>query len=72
MKLLRLTPLISSTGTLVYKTSELLLYTAFLESRIRRKSDEVLPVWLATVFRRVIWSGVALISITISTAAKPS
>lgn len=69
MKLLRLAPLITSTGTLVYATSELLLYTAFLDRRIRRKSDEVLPVWLATVFRRVIWLVVGLITITTSTAA---
>lgn len=68
IRLLRIAPLITSTGTLVYATSELIFNTAFLESRIRRESDAVLPIWYSKVFKNAIWLVVGLNMLTTSTA----
>lgn len=52
MRLLRVAPLISSTGSLVYATSELLNNSAFLQPAIRKESNAVLPKWYSFVFNR--------------------
>lgn len=68
LKLLRLTPLISSTGSLVYACSELIMNSAFLHPRIGSKSNDVLPVWYKTVFNRAIWLVVGLNAVSTSSA----
>ncbi|KAK2755067.1 hypothetical protein FQN54_006595 [Arachnomyces sp. PD_36] len=52
LRFLRIAPLITSTGSLVYATSELLHNSAFLQPAIRKKSDTVLPGWYSFVFNR--------------------
>lgn len=52
MRLLRVAPLITSTGSLVYAASELLTCSAFLQPELRKKSDGVLPRWFSFVFNR--------------------
>lgn len=69
MRLLRLAPLISSTGSLVYATSELLHNTAWLQPAIRKESNPVLPKWYSFVFNRGVGIVLLLNITSTSTAA---
>ncbi|EFR00360.1 hypothetical protein MGYG_03362 [Nannizzia gypsea CBS 118893] len=68
MRLLRLAPLISSTGSVVYSTCELIMNSAFLHPTIRREADIVLPRWFKTVFQSGVTIVIGLITITTSTS----
>ncbi|DAA73057.1 TPA_exp: putative Integral membrane protein [Trichophyton benhamiae CBS 112371] len=68
MRLLRLAPLISSTGSVMYSTCELIMNSAFLHPTIRREADVVLPRWFNTVFQSGVAVVVGLITITSSTS----
>ncbi|KAL4970546.1 uncharacterized protein BDV14DRAFT_163463 [Aspergillus stella-maris] len=65
-KLLFLTPLISSTGTLIYAGCEALFYSAFLHPSVRPHSKSLLPLWFRRVFDTNINLLVGLIMVTIS------
>ena len=65
-RLLRIAPLITSTGTLVCATLELLFNTASLEPSIRPKIDKILPKWYSTYFRHGILLVVGLLGLTVS------
>lgn len=66
-RLIRIAPMITSTGTLVCATLEFLFNTASLEPSIRPKIDKVLPKWYSTYFRYGIWLVVGLLGLTVST-----
>ncbi|EAS34200.1 uncharacterized protein CIMG_05224 [Coccidioides immitis RS] len=67
MRLLRVAPLIGSTGTLVYATAELVYNSTFLHPSVRKQSDEILPKWWKVLFHRSVWVVLAL-NMTTSTA----
>ncbi|RJE23810.1 integral membrane protein [Aspergillus sclerotialis] len=67
-KPLLLTPLLTSTGTLMYAGCEALFYSAFTHSPIRAESNALLPRWFQRVFDRNIYLLVGLNMVTISTA----
>jgi hypothetical protein len=67
--LLHTVPLATSTGTLAHAMLELIANSAFLQPRIRQQSDTVLSAWFDRVFRRAVWTVLALNVSTISTAA---
>ncbi|KAI1923989.1 hypothetical protein LOZ58_002374 [Ophidiomyces ophidiicola] len=68
IRLLRVAPLISSTGTLVYATAELIYNSSFLHHSVRKTSNELLPNWWNVVFHRGVWVVLAL-NLTTSTTA---
>ncbi|KAK2745273.1 hypothetical protein FQN57_003968 [Myotisia sp. PD_48] len=68
IRLLRLAPLITSTASAMYSTSELIMNSAFIQPTVRREADTVLPHWFKTVFDRAVKVVVGLITITSSTA----
>lgn len=65
-RLLRIAPVITSTGTLVCATLELLFNTASLEPSIRPKIDKILPKWYSTYFKHGILLVVGLLGLTVS------
>ena len=68
IRLLRIAPLIGTTGSLAEDTAELIIFSAFTDPRLRRSADQLPPQWFATVFAR---AGSVLIffnAITTSTA----
>ncbi|KAL4936464.1 hypothetical protein BDV06DRAFT_204973 [Aspergillus oleicola] len=67
-KFLLLTPLVTSTGTLMYAGCEALFYSAFTHPPIRPQSNALLPRWFQRVFDRNIYLLVGLNMVTISTA----
>lgn len=68
MRLLRVAPLVSSTGSLVFATSELLMNSAFLQSEIRQQSNKVLPKWYEKVFYRAVCIVIALNTVSTTSA----
>lgn len=66
--LLQTIPLATSTATLAHALLELITNNAFLTPSIRQTSDKVLPTWYNQVFKRAIWTVVALNMSTISSA----
>ncbi|KAJ5150937.1 uncharacterized protein N7482_010189 [Penicillium canariense] len=67
--LLHVTPLASTTGTLAHALLENIAFTTFLDPSIRSTSDTILPTWFARVFRRAVWTVLALNVTTIVTTA---
>ncbi|GAD97529.1 predicted protein [Paecilomyces variotii No. 5] len=68
VRLLRVVPLASSTGSLIYATSELIVNNALLQPEIRPASNQVLPRWYSFVFNRAIWLVVGLNMTTVGTS----
>ena len=68
LRLLRIAPLIGSTGSLVHAIAELSNNSAFVDPRIRKQSDAILPTWYNTVFRREVIVVILLNSISTTTA----
>ncbi|WEW57159.1 hypothetical protein PRK78_002621 [Emydomyces testavorans] len=68
LRLLRVAPLLSSTGTLIYATTELIYNSSFLHPSVRKHYDELLPKWWTVVFRRGVWVVLALVMTTSTTA----
>jgi hypothetical protein len=52
MRLLRIAPLITSTGSLVFATSELLHNSAFLQPKCVKRTEVMLSPWYSYVFKR--------------------
>jgi hypothetical protein len=67
LKLLRLAPLISTTGSLVHASCELVFLTCFLHPSHRTQSNAILPSWFKIFFYRAVWSVVAFNFISVST-----
>ncbi|KAI0636745.1 putative integral membrane protein [Trametes polyzona] len=67
IRLLRAVPLVSSTASLIYATTELIVNGAFLLPEIRAGSDKVLPRWYHHVFNRAIFIVVGLNLTTVTT-----
>ena len=66
IRLLRLAPLITSTASAIYSSTELIVNAAFLQPSIRPKSNQVLPHWFSHVFNRGATIVVTLITLTTS------
>ncbi|KAJ5297390.1 hypothetical protein PENANT_c005G09616 [Penicillium antarcticum] len=67
--LLQTIPLATSTGTLAHAILEHITFNAFLTPSIRQPSDTILPTWFERVFKRSVWTVLALNMSTISSAA---
>ncbi|KAL4798963.1 putative integral membrane protein [Aspergillus venezuelensis] len=68
-KLLLLTPVISSTGTIMYAGCEALFFSAFLHPPVRPHSRSILPLWFRRVFETNINVLIGLNMVTISCAS---
>ncbi|KAL5359746.1 putative integral membrane protein [Aspergillus floccosus] len=68
IRLLRVAPLASSTASLVYATTELIVNNGFLQPEIRSKSNQLLPRWYSYMFNRGIWVVVGLNMTTVWTS----
>ena len=68
IRLLRIAPLIGTTGSLVEAAAELVMMGALTNPRIRRPADELLPAWFTEVFPRSGSAVLLLNTLTTSTA----
>lgn len=69
IRLLQTAPLATSTGTLAHATLELIMTTTFLSPRLRPQSNAILPRWWDSLFKRAVWTVLALNLGTIATSA---
>ncbi|KAL4897745.1 putative integral membrane protein [Aspergillus ambiguus] len=60
IRLLRVAPLASSTASLIYATTELIVNNGLLQPEIRPASNRILPRWYSYMFHRGIWIVVGL------------